>query len=822
VARAPGELGVGAPVTRTERFFQALGRFSVRARWLVILAWAAVAVIASLALPSMGSEVNNNNSQFLPASAPSERAANLASPLIGSVNSQSSVIIVAALSPSRAGAQLTSADAAAIARAAAAARAVRHVVGARVVGVSRDGAAAQIVVVSDVPQTDITHQKPVVDALEAQVKQFNASAEAKGLGLEMHVAGPVATNVANQAASQKTGNRVQSFSFLFIIVLLLIIFRSLLAPLITLAPAGVALVVSMRLIGGLGSNGLKISEITELLLIVLLLGAGTDYGLFLVFRTKEELRRGRSARDAVAHALTRVGESITASAGTVIFALLTLLLASFGLYHDLGVPLAIGVAVMLLAGLTLLPALLSVFGRAVFWPGGVGAGSRAALAGNGAGGSRAALAGNAALEDGQNGWWGRVAARLVAKPGRTLAAGVVLFVAVAFAALGYYSAGFGGALNAPAGSDVAAGNAVLAEHFPAASANPANLVLSYDRSVWRDAAPLAKAQASLESSGLFSQLVGPLEPNGTALTPAEIEALHAELGPPAGLVVPEPAGLVSRVPPATYAAYRSLVQLVSTDGRVVQWEAAIVAGPQGGTGAMRATPAVRRAVSAAAAASGASASGVAGEAAALYDVSSTSNHDITEIIPVAIAAIGVLLGLVLRSAVAPLYLIVSVGLSYLAALGVSTIAFIDLGGSDGITFILPFLMFIFLLALGEDYNILVMTRIREEARAYPLARAVVRAVGRTGPTVTSAGVVLAGTFGVLAFSASGPGSSQVRDVGFGLAIGILMDTFLVRTLLVPATVALLGRWNWWPSTLRTSPAGATAVEVGEVEPVAAP
>ncbi len=806
-------MGAGAAVTRTEHFFQVLARASVRARWLVVLAWAAVAVVATVALPSMGSEVNNNNSQFLPASAPSERAANLAAPLIGSVSSQSQVTIVASLHklPGHAVGQLTEADAAAIAREAGAARKVSHVLSARVVGVSRDGSAALIEVTAGVAATDITHQKPVVDALEAQVTKWDASPEARALGLEMHLAGPVATNVANQAASQKTGNKVQAFSLLFIVILLLVIFRSLLAPLITLAPAGVALVVSMRFIGGLGAGGLKISEITELLLIVLLLGAGTDYGLFLVFRTKEELRHGFSGHEAVSRALTRVGESITASAGTVILALLTLLLASFGLYHDLGVPLAIGVAVMLLAGLTLLPALLAVFGRAAFWPGGLGG---PVLATDGAQSSP----GDQRLRDG---WWGRVAGRLVARPARTLAAGLVLFVALAFAALGYYSAGFGGALSAPSGSDAALGNALLAKHFPAASANPANLVLGYRKSVWHDAAPLVRAQEALEKSGLFKQLVGPLDPNGTALAPKEIQVLHAELGPPGALALPEPASLLKRVPPATYIAYRSLVQLISADGRVVQWEANLLAGPQGSTGAMRATPAVRRAVNAAAAASGASAGGVAGEAAALYDVSSTSNHDIVEIIPVAIAAIGLLLGLVLRSAVAPLYLIVSVGLSYLAALGVSTLVFIDLGGSDGITFILPFLMFIFLLALGEDYNILVMTRIREEARNAPLAKAVVRAVGRTGPTVTSAGVVLAGTFGVLAFSASGPGASQVRDVGFGLAIGILMDTFLVRTLLVPATVALLGRWNWWPSNLVANSPPESA-SVGEMEPAPAP
>ena len=111
-------------------------------------------------------------------------------------------------------------------------------------------------------------------------------------------------------------------------------------------------------------------------------------------------------------------------------------------------------------------------------------------------------------------------------------------------------------------------------------------------------------------------------------------------------------------------------------------------------------------------------------------------------------------------------------------------------------------MFIFLLALGEDYNILVMTRIREEAQRRPLRQAVVRAVGATGPTVTSAGLVLAGSFAVLAVvGGSGSGGSEVREIGFGLAVGILLDTFVVRTVLVPSTVALLGRWNWWPSAM---------------------
>jgi putative drug exporter of the RND superfamily len=122
----------------------------------------------------------------------------------------------------------------------------------------------------------------------------------------------------------------------------------------------------------------------------------------------------------------------------------------------------------------------------------------------------------------------------------------------------------------------------------------------------------------------------------------------------------------------------------------------------------------------------------------------------------------------------------------------------DIKHESGLTFILPFLMFIFLLALGEDYNILVMTRIREEAHGLPLRQAVSQALKTTGTTVTSAGLVLAGTFTVFAV-VGGNGSTEIRDIGFGLALGILMDTFIVRTLIVPATVVLLGRWNWWPT-----------------------
>jgi len=168
----------------------------------------------------------------------------------------------------------------------------------------------------------------------------------------------------------------------------------------------------------------------------------------------------------------------------------------------------------------------------------------------------------------------------------------------------------------------------------------------------------------------------------------------------------------------------------------------------------------------------------------------------------------VLLALVLRSLIAPLYIIVSVVLSFLAAWGLVALVFVHLAGSGGVQFILPFLLFVFLMALGSDYNILVMRRIREEAHSQPLREAVREAISRTGGTVTAAGVILAGTFALLAVEGN---TDQVRQVGFGVAAGILMDTFLIRTLLIPALVVLLGRWNWWPAPLfRRAGTGALA------------
>jgi RND superfamily putative drug exporter len=252
------------------------------------------------------------------------------------------------------------------------------------------------------------------------------------------------------------------------------------------------------------------------------------------------------------------------------------------------------------------------------------------------------------------------------------------------------------------------------------------------------------------------------------------------------------------VSPAVYQAYRSTARFISADGRTVQFSAVPAAGPAGSQAAIGTIPALRSALATTAARAGARDSGVAGLDATAYDVGQTSTSDLLAVAPIVLLALAVLLAVVLRSLVAPIYLVATVGLTYLAALGSAAFVFIRLGGDASLNFVIPILLFIFAMALGEDYNILLMTRVREEARDRPLQDALVGAVTHTGGTITSAGVVLAGTFTVLGVAGN---STQARQLGFTIAFAVLLDTFFVRTLLVPSFAMLLGRWNWWPSAL---------------------
>jgi putative drug exporter of the RND superfamily len=804
-----------------DAIFAALGRISVRFRWLMLAIWIIGAVAASALLPSLSSVTQSDNTKFLPADAPVEKAIELARPF------GTSTLIPVPLLAARTSGPLTTADSTALAALQSKLKADPSV--ARIIDLGQSqagtagprGQANELVVLVHQLGGDPNAGTKLIDGLRAKIRQTPRPA-----GLQVHLAGSIAVEVDQQKANGNQGGQIELYSSLLIVVLLVLIFRSLTLALVTLAPALLSVVISGPLVALAAQHGLKVSPIAQFLMIVLVLGAGTDYGLFLVFRVREQLRIARHdggpgpsvwadlrrsrepARQAIITSITKVGESITFSAATVIAAVLTLLLASFPFYADLGVPFAIAIGVTLLAALTLLPALLSIrlsllgvkrtlfqrmFGRPKLLPWDI-------------------------QGSGKTGFWGTIAGRIVKHPVPTLLAGIVFFGALSIGVTSYRAAGFGGSTTAPAGSDSAAGQALLAKYFPQASANPTSLVFTFSTPVWDEPTVLRTGTAALQASPLFNQVTGPLNPVGFMLTPDQYAGLHAALGPAKSLPPVPPKGVAGgRIPLAAYQLYRATANYVSPDGKTIQFAVGLAAGDPGHTKAMNAVPSVRAETTRVAASMHATASGVAGQAPALYDISAVSNNDLKRIIPVAILVIGLLLAIVLRSLVAPLYLILSVGVSYLAALGLAAVLFINLGGSGGLVFFLPFLMFIFLLALGEDYNILVMTRIREEAHKMPLREAVSRALRVTGTTVTSAGLVLAGTFLVLAVVSRGPGSTQIRDIGLALALGILMDTFLVRTLLVPSTVVLLGRWNWWPSKLTID---EPAIPAGEPEALA--
>src|SRR5208282_3425770 len=440
------------------------------------------------------------------------------------------VPVVAARTASR----LTPADVAAVSALQGKLKSVSGVSKVLDAGVSPDGHAVQLVVLaSQLNGGNPNAASDLVNALRAKIAGGGLPA-----GLQVHLAGDIAAQVDQQKASGDTGDRIEELSLLLIIVLLVLIFRSLTLALVTLIPPLISFTIAGPLVAEAAHHGLQVSSLAQFLMIVLVLGAGTDYGLFLVFRVREELRARQhgaageyypgssglggslardlihprpAAREAITWSVTKVGESITFSAATVIAAVLTLLLASFSFYSGLAAPFAIAIGVTLISALTLLPALLSIrlsllaMKRAAFQK---GFGRPKLLPWNIQG-------------SGRPGVWGRVAGQIVQYPVRALLAGLVFFGALGLAVFGYTAAGFGGNTAPPAGSDSAAGQALLTKYFPQSAANPTSIIFRFNTPVWQDPAPVAKATGELQASGLFTKVTGPLNPVGPMLTPQQ-------------------------------------------------------------------------------------------------------------------------------------------------------------------------------------------------------------------------------------------------------------------------------------------------------------
>jgi len=506
-----------------------------------------------------------------------------------------------------------------------------------------------------------------------------------------------------------------------VLVLLLAIYRSPVIALVPLFVVAIAYGIAAAIVYGLVEAGsLEVNGQTTSLLIVLMFGAGTDYCLLIVSRYREELRRVADKHEAMAQATERTGPAILSAGATVIAAMLVLTLADFRATQDMGPVLALGVAIMLLAGLTFLPALLAALGRNSFWPAIPRFGSE----------QRAPLA-----------IWRRV--------GHFVHERSTLALVISIAVLGLGALGL---LRDRGTIDFGEG--------------------------FRDPPESVQGQSLIEDE---------LSAGQTAATTVLVSSPAAEAAAEAARGVE---GVEAVAPVA-----------VSDDGELERLDVTLAYDPFSDQ-ASDTIPALRQAVRGAA---GDGTALVGGLTAENFDTSETLRSDANLIVPLVLLLIFLILCLLLRAIVAPLYLVATVVLSYAFALGATTLILTEVFNQPDSDPGLPTFAFIFLVALGVDYNIFLISRIREEASRQETKEAVITGLERTGGVITSAGLILAGTF----FALMALPLEALFQVGFTIAFGLLVDTFLVRTILVPAIAFKLGERNWWPSRVShgTTPPG---------------
>jgi putative drug exporter of the RND superfamily len=553
--------------------------------------------------------------------------------------------------------------------------------------------------------------------------------------MQVYVTGGVGFNTDANDVFSNIDTKLLLATVTLVLVLLGAIYRSVLVALTPLIVVFFAYTLAQAFVYLLAESGATVSTNATSILIVLMFGVGTDYCLLLVSRYREELRRTEDKHDAMARAVRRAGPAILASGMTVALAMLVLALADNKGTSSLGPVFAIGVACALIAGLTLLPALLTIFGRRGFWP------RRSVVAYDPA---------HAERESG--GLWRRFGDRVLQRPARALIVTGVVFIAGSFGLLAYkvdYSTTsfFKHSVESVEGFDVLRGA------FPAGTLAPTTVLVESD-------------------SG--------------QITPAEISGIARRLEAVPGVAVARDTGIRS------------------TNGQIGQIDAVLSSDPLDKSG-LDIVPRIRDAVADIPNATVL----VGGTSAINYDVDQANQHDLEIIAPLALVVMAVILAILLQALVAPLVLLASVVLSFACTLGISILFIRYVVGDAGFDSSIPIFAFIFLVALGIDYTIFLMARVREEARRHGTREGMLRALSATGPVITSAGVILAGTFSVLMTLPV----SFTFDLGFMVALGILLDTFIVRTIMVPAAVEVIGDKIWWPSTARAG--GRLREETGE-------
>jgi RND superfamily putative drug exporter len=569
-------------------------------------------------------------------------------------------------------------------------------------------------------------------------------------GVDLYITGPAGFSSDLASAFAGIDGLLLGVALAAVLVILVVVYRSLLLPLAVLATSMFALCLALLTVWHLARSGvLLLSGQTQGILFILVIGAATDYALLYVARFREELVRTPDRWTATWRALRGSFEPILASGGTVIAGLLCLLLSELRSNSTLGPVAAVGIAFAMLAALTLLPALLLALGRAAFWP------RRPAYD------PAAGQPGSA--RSGERGLWGRVSRAVRTRP-RTIwitTAAVLALGCVGITQL--HASGVPQSELVLGASEARTGQDRLAEHFPAGSGSPVYVVAPQDELQ-------RAADVLLQEDGIAQVAISADTPSGTAPVTAEgVQAAGPPAGASAGAPAPEPViadGEVLLQGTLEAAADSAAAEQTVRDLRTAYADA------------------VPEAL-------------VGGESATDLDTNDASIRDRTLIVPIVLVVILLILMLLLRAVLAPVLLVLTTVLSFGTAMGVAALVFNDLLGFPGADPAVPLFGFVFLVALGIDYNIFLMTRVREESIEHGTREGVLRGLRLTGGIITSAGLVLAATFTALAVIPV----LFLAQLAFIVAFGVLLDTFAVRSFLVPALGYDIGRAIWWPSRL---------------------
>ena len=567
-------------------------------------------------------------------------------------------------------------------------------------------------------------------------------------GLDSYVTGPAGQLADITDAFGGIDTSLVLVAALAVLVILVVVYRSPLLPFLVLLTSILALSAAILVVFYLAKAGaLTLNGQVQGILFILGIGAATDYSLLYVSRYRESLRDHEGRWDATKAALKGTIEPVLASAATVVAGLLCLLLSDLNSNKALGPVAAIGIGFAFLAAMTLLPALLMLTGRAAFWP------------------RRPAFGSPHPDRDGNSakGFWPRVARTVKGHPRRTWVIPTVLLLVAAAGLLQLRASGVPQSDFVLGQTSAKEGQQVLGEHFPSGSGSPALIVAP-------EGELDAVAKSVLDTPGVDALAV---DATGTPAGTLPVTADGVQASP-----IPGASGAPKVVEGKVLleATLKESAESDSAEQTVRQMRDSVA-----GTGDVL----------------------VGGVTATTIDTNAAAAHDRNLIIPVVLVVILFLLMLLLRAVLAPFLLILTVLLSFGATMGVSALVFNHVLRFPGADPAVPLYGFIFLVALGVDYNIFLMTRVREESIVHGTREGVVRGLMITGSVITSAGIVLAATFAALGVIPV----LFLAQLAFIVAFGVLLDTLVVRSLLVPALTYDIGRRVWWPSRLARSESG---------------